>query len=260
MLLFRDAKTGGALPPKRRMETAHERLLPNRLAVQHAGAGDSNTANTIAVLHPACRTDANTLVPCRTVGLRHTDAPLKLRGGGDNSLVERMGQLRKFLYYSYCILHNTMGECGDTRQLRHRQSHLVRCVWQPVRERAAHLHQRTAFGNIHVPNLHTRRGDLHAARRTDANTRMSHGTDGDMDSRTHLDLHHGCDVSDVERVDGHGENVYPDTIEHNRCISYRRPEQCRRIPGIVRGLTRSACRKSSAILQRHDFRRERPGG
>src|SRR3989344_5627423 len=124
----------------------------------------------------------------------------------------------------------------------------------------ARVYQRTALRFLSVPDVHTRNSDLHRALSANADTHMSRRTDGDMDSGTHLKLCNWRNVSDVERVDGHGENVYPDTIEHNRCISYRRPEQCRRIPGIVRGLTRSACRERSAILQRHDFRRERPGG
>ena len=115
MLLLRHAQTGGDLPPKRRMETAHERLLPNRLAVQHAGAGDSNTANTIAVLHPACRTDANTRVPRRTDGLHHADTHLELRSRCNYSHVERVDRLRKFLRHSHRILHDSVGNNGHPR-------------------------------------------------------------------------------------------------------------------------------------------------
>ena len=319
MLLFRDAKTGGALPPKRRMETAHERLLPNRLAVQHAGAGDSNTAHTIAVLHPACRTDANTLVPLRTNRLHYADTHVELRGGSDHALVERVDQLRRLMHYSDRVLRNALGDDGHPRRLCHRvsgverrvrrpvcitdenlrerttlryihilhvysdglshvhttyhrdancglrkrsdrlhhtnthlelchgcgvtdmecldqlrkflrhshrilhhsmgddrhprqlcdcQPHLIRCVWQPVRERATHLYQRTALGNVHVPNLHTRRGDLHPAHHRDANRGLSHRTNRLHHTNAHIKLCHRRDVTNLERVDEYGEYVY----------------------------------------------------
>jgi len=112
MLLLRDANTGGDLSFKRRVETAHERLLPNRLAVQHAGAGDSNTANTIAVLYPACRRDANRGLRNRPNRLHHADTYVELRGRRDLADLERVDQLRQLMHYSHRVLHHPVGDDG----------------------------------------------------------------------------------------------------------------------------------------------------
>ena len=112
MLLLRHAQTGGALPPKRRMETAHERLLPNRLAVQHAGAGDSNTANTIAVLYAARSTVTNALMPLRADRLHHADAHVELCHRRDLANLERVDQFRQLMHYSHRVLHHPVGDDG----------------------------------------------------------------------------------------------------------------------------------------------------
>ena len=202
MLLLRDAQTGGDLPPKRRMETAHERLLPNRLAVQHAGAGDSNTANTIAVLHPACRTDANTLVPCRTDGLHHTDTHLELCRGSDVTDVERVEQFRKFLYYSYCILPHALGEYGHARRLCHRLSN-VECRSRKLMCIAnAHLYQRTTLRYIHILHVYSDGlSHVHPTRSTDANCGLRNRPNRLHHADTHVELCDRRDLADLERVD-----------------------------------------------------------
>src|SRR3989344_1226267 len=157
-------------------------------------------------LHATLSADSDCVLSRRTNGLHHTDAYFKLRRGSDVADVERVEQYGDYVYHSRCaVVHRPVG-C-DRRKWRvgDRQPHFVRCVWQPVRERAAHLYQRTALGNIHVPNLHTRNGAVHAAVSADTDTLVSRRPNRHVDADAHLKLRCRRNISNVGRVGGHGE-------------------------------------------------------
>ena len=246
MLLLRHAQTGGALPPKRRMETAHERLLPNRVAVQYAGPGASNTTNTTSVLHSACSTDANTLVPLRADRLHHADAHIELRGGSDHALVERVDQLRKFLHYSHRVLPHALGDDGYPRRLCHRVPNGKRRVAECLQRRVAnaHLHQRPALGNVHVPIVYTcRHRHVYPACGTDTNTLMPPGPNRFHHAEAHLKLRRGGDHALVERLDQlrkflrHSHRVLHHSVgddSHARQLCDRQPHLIRCVRQLVR--------------------------
>ena len=202
MLLLRHAQTGGALPPKRRMETAHERLLPNRVAVQHAGAGDSNTANTIAVLYAARSTVTNALMPLRADRLHHADTHVKLCRGSDLALVERVDQLRKFLHSPRRIVPHPVGDNGHPWRLCDRISN-VECRSRKLMCIAnAHLHQRTALRFIYIRIVHPGRlSYLHTTYSGNENSSLSRGTNRLHHANAYIELRSRRDRSDLERVD-----------------------------------------------------------
>ena len=106
-------------------------------------------------VHPACSTNAGCVLSHRTNRLHHADTYVELHRGSDLALVERVDQLRKFLRHSHRVLHHSMGDDRHPRQLCNRQSHLERCVWQPVRITHENLRERTTYRCIHVRVVHT---------------------------------------------------------------------------------------------------------
>ena len=126
-----------------------------------------------------------------------------------------------------------------------------------MRERTAHLHQRTALGNIHIPNLHTCRGDLHAARSTNADCVLSHRPDRLHHADAHIKLRRRCHHSRVERVEQYGDYVY-----HSRCAVVHHSVGCdhlkrsfgdRQSSEFCR-VRESVCYRDTHMYQRHTER------
>src|SRR3989344_443021 len=174
-------------------------------------------------VHPACSTNAGCVLSHRPNRLHHADTYVELRGRRDLADLERVDQLRQLMHYSDRVLHHPVGDDGHPWQLCNRQPHLIRCVWQPVRERATDMYQRTALGNIHAPNLHTRSSDLYPACCADADRRLPRRTNRLRHADAYVELHRGSDLALVERVEQYGDYVY-----HSRCAVVHRPVGCDR--------------------------------
>src|SRR3989338_743568 len=184
------------------METAHERLLPNRVAVQYAGPGASNTTNTTSVLHSACSTDANTLVPLRADRLHHADAHIELCRGSDHALVERVDQIRKFLHYPRRVLPHALGDDGYPRRLCHGVPNVECRGGERKRIADENLHERATFGFVYLLIVHPGRlSYLHTTYSGNENSSLSRGTNRLHHANAYIELRSRRARSDLERVD-----------------------------------------------------------
>jgi len=155
-------------------------------------------------VHPACSTNAGCVLSHRPNRLHYADPHLKLCHRRDLADVERVEQYGDYVYHSRCaVVHRPVGCDHRKRRLGHRQPHLVRRIRQLVYERAADMYERAALGDVHIPNLHARNSDLHAALSADADTLVSRRANGDLDPGAHVELRRGSDLTDLECVDGY---------------------------------------------------------